>query len=155
MAATIKDLEEANTNQGITITKITPLRRKPRADRTSRNQSIIVFTENPHAADECIKLGFYINSERHKAEKYAPQLHITQCYKCFEYGHRATHCKRKEKCGNCGSESHPTTECQSLEHHCCGCKGSHQAWFPECPHRTAEGQRLMELRMETSPFYTS
>jgi len=94
----------------------------------SLNSSVIIFTEDPHAADKCIKLGFFINSLRHKAEKYAPQLHITQCYNCYDYGHHATYCKRKTKCGNCASEEHPTAECQSEEHCSCGCKGPHPAW---------------------------
>ena len=154
MAATIQEWEEAN--QGIKIKTIKNLRRKPRANRESANRSIIVFTEDPHAADKCIKHGFFINSQRFQAEKYAPQLHLMQCYKCFEYGHRATYCKWKEKCGNCSSEDHSASECQNTENCCCLCKSNtHQAWSPQCPERTAESRRLTELRMETSPFFTS
>jgi hypothetical protein len=61
-------------------------------------QSIVVFTEDPYAADKCIQLGMYINSRRFPAERYAPQLQITQCFNCGDYGHRAAQCKRKEKC---------------------------------------------------------
>jgi hypothetical protein len=164
-----KDLEDLNkesvnteliqeweaANDGLKIKKIKYLRRKPRANREPANQSVIVFTEDPYAADKCIRFGFFINSLHHKAERYAPQLHVNQCYKCFDYSHRATHCKRKEKCGHCGTETHLTAKCQATEHCCCACKGNHQAWSPLCPERDAESQRLKKLRMETSPFFTS
>src|SRR5579859_2428515 len=80
--STVQEWEEKN---GIKIKSIKQLRRKPRSNKpTSLNSSIIVFTEDHLAADKCIKLGFFINSFRHKAEKYAPQLHITQCYNCYD-----------------------------------------------------------------------
>jgi hypothetical protein len=150
--STIQEWEESN---GMKIDSIKKLRRKPRSDKPPLNCSIVVFTEDPYAADKCILSGFYIDSLHHKAEKYAPQLHITQCFNCFEYGHRASNCKRKKKCGKCTSEDHSTSECSSVEPHCCGCKGSHTAWAQHCPLRNAEGRRLMDLRMETSPFFTS
>jgi hypothetical protein len=171
-AVVIKQWGEANN---INIHSVKPLCRKPRKDdngRTPQYCSVVVFTENAHAADKCILSGFYIESEHHAAdkcilsgfyiesehhaaEKYAPQLHITQCFNCYEYGHRSANCKRKKKCGTCASENHSTTECTSSDPHCCGCKGSHPAWSQHCPLRHAEGQRLENLRMETSPFFTS
>jgi len=67
---------------------IKPLRRKSRTNRIPpAYQSVIVFMDDAHTADKCIKLGFFIDSKRYKAEKYAPQLHITQFYKCYEYDH--------------------------------------------------------------------
>ena len=152
-AATLKEWEEAN---GIKLGTVKPLRQKPRANRIPPpHHSIVVLAEDPHEADKCIKLGFFTESQHHKAEKYVPQLHITQCYKCYEYGHRATHCKQKEKCGKCGAEDHKMDACQSTVHTCCRCKGSHQAWSLKCPHRVAESQRLAALRAETSPYFTS
>ena len=154
--AIIKEWEESNS--GLKIKAITKLRRKPRARSDSPpNQSIVVFTENPSAADYCIKQGFFINSlHRPKVERYAPELYITQCYKCHEFGHRAAWCKRKEKCGNCSSEDHATVACTiNSEHRCCGCKGTHPAWAQECPNRSAEGRRLAELRRTTSIYFTS
>src|SRR5216117_1991751 len=125
--STIQEWGETNH---IKIKSIKQLRRKPRNNKpTSPNCSIIIFTDDPHAADHCIKFGFLIDLERQpKVERYAPQYYITQCYNCYDYGHRATHCKRKTKCGNCVSEEHLITKCQSEEYHCCGCKGSHPAW---------------------------
>jgi len=156
MTATIKEWEAANS--GLTIAKITRLRRKPRVTANGeplKTQSVVVHTEDPHAADKCIRFGFFIDSLHYKTARYAPQCFLIQCYKCFQYGHRATHCKHKEKCGNCGAGNHRTKECKSTEHTCCRCKGKHQAWSLECPDRVAEQARLGQLRKDMSPFFTS
>jgi hypothetical protein len=56
MTATIKEQWEA-ANSGLTIAKITRLRRKPRVTGNGeplKTQSVVVHTEDPHAADKCI-----------------------------------------------------------------------------------------------------
>ena len=156
--ATIKELENANVSRGLPITRITPLKRKATtADKPSLTHSIVVFTEDPKAADACIKLGFYVNYQRYTAvERYLPHLYITQCYKCYEYGHRASQCHhRKQKCSNCGTHHHDVTECTTTEPCCALCHGDHHPWAKACPERAAENRRLQELRMRTSPYFTS
>ena len=153
----IQELEEANSSRGLPIVKIAPLRRNPAIPR--KHHSIIVFTHDPMAADACIKLGFYINGHLHNAERYAPQMHITQCYKCFQYGHRAARCTRKQHCGKCAKENHSDVECTTSTPHsrlCCTlCKGDHHPWDVTCPEREAEGRRLRGLRAQMSPYFTS
>ena len=151
---TKNEWQRQNTNSKITITNITTLRKARQRHRPTAHQSIVIFTEDAKAADHCIQHGFFIDKQILKAERYAPHLHITQCYKCHGYGHRATNCKKKEKCGKC-AEEHPTTECTSDTPKCVNCNGKHEAWNIECPARSTEGKRLTALRMETSPFYTT
>jgi hypothetical protein len=146
--------QRQNANSKIAITNITTLRKARQRHRPTAHRSIVVFTEDAKAADHCIQHGFFIDKQILKAERYAPHLHITQCYKCYGYGHRATNCKKKEKCGKC-AEEHPTTECMSNTPKCVNCDGKHEAWHIECPTRSTEGKRLTALRMETSPFYTA
>jgi hypothetical protein len=146
--------QSQNANSKITITNITTLRKARHRHRPTAHRSIVVFTEDAKAADHCIQHGFFIDKQILKAERYAPHLHITQCYKCHGYGHRATNCKKKEKCGKC-AEEHPTAECTSNTPKCINCDGKHEAWHIECPTRSTEGKRLTALRMETSPFYTA
>jgi len=144
----------AEANRGINITKVKPLRRKPRTDSPA-HQSIVIFTDHPQDADRCIKLGFFIDSEYHNTEMYAPQLQVRQCYNCYGYGHLAVHCKRpKATCGKC-SAHHKTDKCESTEHTCCNCKGSHPAWSPQCPARKVEVDRLKALGVETPLYFSS
>src|SRR5947207_5252857 len=143
-------IQRANT---LPVTKIAPLRRK-NSERTSAHHSLVIFTNDPDATDRCIKYGLYINYRRYRVERYAPHLQITQCFKCYDYGHRALHCKRKVKCGKCGEE-HPTKECTNTVQKCAQCSDAHEAWHYECPMRIAESRRLEELKRQASPLFTS
>jgi hypothetical protein len=151
----IREWEEANDARGIKIAKVVPLRRQTKYHRPAAHRSLVIFTEDPQAADKCITMGFLIDNQKCKTERYAPQCHINQCYNCYEYRHRATLCKRKQKCGKCGSENHHTNDCTSTEHKCVNCNGKHEAWHPECPAKNEEARRLANVRMETSPYFTS
>jgi len=119
----VKQLQEENPE--IRITKVGPLRRKDKIDRT--HHSIVIFTEDAHAADQAIRFGYYINCTRHTAERYTPHLQATQCFKCYKYRHIAKHCKRKQKCGKC-TKDHETKECTSEQRKCLQCNGEHKAW---------------------------
>ena len=148
---TIERLEHENT---VPIVKVAPLRRKENKKAT-QHHSIVIFTTDPHAADRCINHGFHINYLLYPAEKYTPQLQITQCFKCGNYGHRAAQCKQGHQCGRCG-EDHPTHECKSKEEPKCNqCNGKHENWHHECRVRITESRRLKQLGQQVSPYFTS
>jgi hypothetical protein len=154
-ADAIKRLEKENHMKVETITKITPLRRKPKQnspdnrDKVKLHHSVIIYMNDPHTANKCITNGFYIDYIHHAAEKFTPQYQIMQCFNCCDYGHRAINCKRHTRCGRCG-EKHNTRECTSTSAHCFQCKGAHEVWHSQCPARLAEKDRLEEL-MGSSP----
>ena len=150
--ATVERIERENSTP---IVNIAPLRRKD--NENSANASIVAFTTDPYAADRCIRHGFYLNYTHYPAEKYTPDLQITQCYNCGEHGHRAAEChKDKQRCGKCAEHSHPTKECKSDSKPKCGnCEGEHEVWYHKCPVRIAESRRLHTLRGKTSPYFTS
>ena len=150
---TIQEWESENLGKGLKIIRVTTLRRQEK-HRPSPHRSIIVFTEDQNAANECLKMGFFIDRERFKTEKYAPHLHINQCFRCHGFGHRATQCKKQERCGKCSDSKHKTTECQETEGlKCVNCKGKHAAWSVDCPARTEESTRLTQMRLEASSFF--
>ena len=152
---TIKEWEKDNEAKGIKIVKVIPLRRERNEHNTgARNHSIVVFTHDPVSADHCIRYGFFIDRLWHKTARYAPQYFLTQCYKCHEFGHRATFCKRKEKCGKCASEDHTTGNCTSAELKCVNCKGNHEAWHLECHAREQENLRLSVLKKGAWTYFT-
>jgi hypothetical protein len=151
---TVKHWEEDNAQRDVKIIRITPLRRNIK-HKPEAHKSVVVFMESAKAANECILLGFMVDNQKLKAEKYAPNLHINQCYKCHAYGHRSTTCKHKEKCGRCGKEDHTTNRCEADEPHCANCSGNHEAWHLECDKRSEEGRRLHQLRTEASALYST
>ena len=148
---TLDRIEKENT---LPIVKIAPLRRKDNKKITEYH-SIVIFTTDPHAADRCIKRGLYLDYCLYPAERYTPQLQITQCYNCGKYGHRAAYCKHKHCCGKCGDE-HGTKDCKDdSEPKCSNCGGKHENWHHECPTRITESRRLDNLRWQLSPYFTS
>jgi hypothetical protein len=150
---TLDRIEKENT---LPIVNIAPLRRKDNK-RISEYHSIVIFTTDPHAADRCIKQGLYLDYCLYPAERYTPQLQITQCYNCGKYGHRAAYCKHEHSCGKC-ADHHATKDCleiDSCERKCSNCGGKHENWHHECPTRSTESHRLDNLRRQLSPYFTS
>ena len=135
------------------IVKITTLLRQAKRQPTA-HRSLVVFTENAEAANRCIKRGFFIDNLHHRVERYAPHLHINQCYKCHGFRHRSTTCRQKQRYGRCGKDEHPTKECETAERRCANCEGEHESWHKECAARVEEKRRLNTLRLESSPFFT-
>jgi len=150
---TFDRIEKENT---LPIVNIAPLRRKDNK-KPSEYHPIVIFTTDPHAADRCIKRGVYLDYRLYHAERYTPQLQITQCYNCGKYGHRAAYCKHKHHCGKCAEDLHTTKDCQTDngEPKCSNCGGKHENWHHECPTRITESRRLDSLRWQISPFFTS
>jgi hypothetical protein len=128
--STIERIEKGNT---LPIAKVAPLRQKP--NETSPKHSIVIFTTDAHAADRCIKHGIYMDYRLYPAERYTPQLEITQCFNCGKFDHRASQCRQTYKTsGKCG-ENHPTMEECKGPPNCSNGHSDHENWHHECPTR--------------------
>lgn len=58
-----------------------------------------------------------------KGCKYEDYISVTQCYKCWKFGHKANRCKSlKNVCAHCSSTEHVTNECNSNSKCCVNCK---------------------------------
>ena len=147
----IEAIEAANKFPNGTISKITPLRGKNN-EPSSKYRSIIAYLNDYHTTNKCITKGCYINYAHYYAVWFAPQFQVTQCFKCYEYGHLAGSCKGNPRCGKCGGK-HNTKECNSTIVQCVHCKDSHEAWRHECPAWITERHRLGEL-WERSRLFT-
>ena len=148
----IQTLQEENQRCDLHIVQIIPLRRRP--NETAKHHSIVIFTNNPHEADNCIEKGIIVNGRFHKAERYTPQLNITQCYKCYGFGHTATHCKGQQHCGKCADIEHKTEACTKEAPECRNCHGPYPSWHINCPKRDEASQAIDQERIRTSHFYT-
>ena len=109
---TKQELEEENESRGLHVTKLTLLRHSQKyLQKAAAHHSVVVFTHSLEEANKCLRQGIIIKGKYYLPEKYTPQYNITQCYKCYHYGHMAKHCKSKQKCGKCGSEDHEANNC--------------------------------------------
>jgi hypothetical protein len=148
------EIEKENTNRDLQVVQVIPLRRtRKHLDKAKAHHSIVIFTHSVEEANACITQGMSIKGSYYYPEMYTPELNVTQCYKCFNFGHLAKHCKSKQKCGNCGDEDHDTSSCTN-DTNCIGCGGAHKAWHIECSKRDEEGHKLKALKRATTTYPT-
>src|SRR5579859_4880768 len=126
----IAKLEEKNSTRQLHIAKLDtiPKKENQRSETPARHHSIIIFTNDPTEANECMNRGIIIKGRIYSSpERYAPQLNITQCYNCYGFGHIAAKCRKMEACSNCGQTGHKAAVCENPTK-CLGCRDAHQAW---------------------------
>jgi len=144
----IARIEDAN--HGIKIGKVEPLTRRPR-NPNAPTQSITISLKYHEEADECMENGMSIERRWFRPERYTPQCRLNQCFNCQGYGHKASVCTRKARCGKCAQE-HDTRNCESEIMQCANCKDSHHAWHQECPNRQRRKEQIERERAEISLF---
>jgi hypothetical protein len=75
---TIARLQQSNESRKTKAPILPPSAETQRIRDPQRIKSVTVFTDDPHAVDECIKPRFYINHLKYGALRYAPQCQLTQ-----------------------------------------------------------------------------
>ena len=70
--------------------------------------------------------------ERFRVVPLDPLRAVRRCFKCQEYGHIATYCKKSLKCGKC-AENHSARECAADREKCVNCLGKHKSGHFDCP----------------------
>jgi hypothetical protein len=149
----IERIQGANSEE-LMIVGVEPLLKRPR-NPNAPTQSIIISFRCPKQADNANEMGINIERRHYQiSERYIPQCQLRQCFKCQAYGHKASVCTRKARCGKCAQE-HETRECQSETIQCANCKGQHCAWSHECSVRQQKREQGEALRNQSSDLYTS
>lgn len=73
---------------------------------------------------------------------------ITQCRRCYAWGHRSAACKARRRCAACGENNHLRADCPlRLDFHnrrCFACGGNHWVSYAGCPERRKEEQRVRD-----------
>jgi hypothetical protein len=104
---------------------------------------LLICVAEPAQANRLIDQGLILDYQIHNVEVFSGDCNITQCFRCYEYGHTAKHCRNTEICGRCACATHKTNECekQNGTKRCVNCTKAklrsfaHAAWEPSCPIR--------------------
>ncbi len=95
-------------------------------------------------ANTLVPEGLLHDGELKDYELFIEDCTLTQCYRCYHYGHTAKTCKGRRNCGNCAkkyaSNNCPTSKNPTTSF-CCNCKGKQIAWSRLCPERAAQASR--------------
>ena len=109
---------------------------------------LIISVTEPEQANRLINAGLIWQYELHDCEPFDGDCVITQCFKCYQYGHIGHRCRNTQRCGFCAAPGHATNDCTGKEdcmkHLCVSCQGNHPSWARECPVRAkhAEAAKL-------------
>ena len=103
-----------------------------------------------------MKITFQSQSLRDKVQLYYANrkvlpfiFKVTQCQKCFLFGHGTSLCKGKERCSLCGENTHLSATCTKLKPKCLHCQGEHKSNDKACPE--LEQQKLSSPDLSMKP----
>ncbi|CAH2104239.1 unnamed protein product [Euphydryas editha] len=121
------------------------------------NKRDIVSSEHPWLPSEAVRLCFrgpnvpafvYLDELRIKVFPYV--FPVTQCSKCWKFGHPARLCSSKSVvCPKCG-DNH--VNCETSTFRCINCSGRHMAMYRNCPTYLRE-KKLRDIMAEFNCTY--
>ena len=92
---------------------------------------LIISVAEPEQANRLINAGLIYGYKLHNCEPYDGNCVITQCFRCYNYRHKAGKCRNTQRCGFCGSLGHATNNCIGKEdtgmYRCIPCRGKHNS----------------------------
>lgn len=104
-------------------------------DSGKAHSSLIVEVATELMANNLLDHGFNDTHRELDCELFVKEARITQCFKCYQFGHPAKRCRNDPFCHNCG-KSHDPRGCntQPERMHCANCKQEgHKPWMRKCP----------------------
>jgi len=115
---------------------------------------LLVSVAEAEQGNYLIDSGVIWDYQLHDCEPFTGDCNITQCFKCYNYGHTAKTCGNRAKCGFCAAPGHETNDCMQKHnpenHRCAVCasaEAKHPAWAGCCPKRK---QKVAETRLAYS-----
>ena len=151
----IAKLYEANQRLHPELEIVKIVWRKHTIDTKQRYGSFILETASAATANRVIEQGLVVDGEIKTCERFIKDATITQCFRCYQYGHVAAVCRNKTTCGQCAGP-HDTKSCESrnTEPRCCTvCKGNHTAWSATCRIRQNELARAKQNKSNAPKHY--
>ena len=113
---------------------------------------LVIEVKGVKQANQLIRNGICIGAVWYSCEVYNRRCRLTQCFKCWRYGHLATVCPHEERCGQCGG-GHNHLACRSARLACIGCGGEHEARSKLCTARAREVDRIERIRKTTPSLF--
>ena len=115
---------------------------------------MIISVAEPEQANRLIDAGLIWHHELHDCEPFDGSCVVTQCFKCYKFGHVARVCQNLPRCGCCAGPGHVTNDClgkdDKSKYECVNCHGRHQSWARECPER-AKHKTAAQLAYSNRP----
>ena len=114
--------------------------------------SLIIEVGNPEVANRMIDEGIVTGAQMHSFTRYNPDCRKKQCFKCLQYGHKATKCSKEITCNKCSGQ-YLANECVNLALKCAVCQGPHGSFDKNCPLRIKEIDKIKAAQMATPRYH--
>jgi hypothetical protein len=123
------------SDQGV----ISALNIKQRRDGIERITPVIILTFSMPTPPKEI----FAEYLRLKVDVYVPNP--LRCFKCQQFGHHQSTCRREKVCPKCGMSSHDEEPCTHPAK-CVNCTGSHPAYATSCP-RWVQEKEICQVKV--------
>jgi hypothetical protein len=121
------------------------------ARKESKRGPLLINFKSKKDANNAIDTGLSFNGEMCNVSIYVPRA--PQCFRCQDWGHRATECTGEARCGRCAgnheTSAHRCTHsasctagptCSLDPKKCANCGAAHASWIRTCPKAKAAFQ---------------
>jgi hypothetical protein len=116
---------------------------------------LILSMASPEQANHLIDNGLIWGYQIHDCEPYSSDCQVTQCYRCYKYGHTQRMCQAASRCGRCSEIGHKEEDCLVREDQtkwkCINCAqggNNHTSWSHQCPVRQQKHQAARKAYQE-------
>lgn len=147
-----EELKGHLTLLGLKVEAIHKIRRK-QANVKFRDQLYLVHLVNGSTSLNDLKAIRAVTNVIVEWERYRPvHRDVTQCTKCFSFGHGARNCHMNPRCDKCGAK-HDADECVTdvIVPKRCNCNGDHRSTDRNCPKRAEFVQMRRAAAAKRSP----
>ena len=141
-----KELTEQNKHADIHVAHAALPRR---VGNEKMKSALYVSVETVEQADFLCAEGMIWQGSWYPCEPFCEGAQVKQCYRCYDYGHVARHCRARQICGWC-AQGHIEADCPAKDPaseqqlRCVHCTKPHPAWHKECHRRQLEERRARD-----------
>jgi hypothetical protein len=91
------------------------------------HSSLIMEVATEAMANRLLNVGMLDPYQECLCELFEKNCRITQCFRCFEFGHMGRFCKKKQRCFKCAGKYHAEMCIVPADRRrCANCNGSHE-----------------------------
>ena len=124
------------------------------APRNNGPAALLIYIRDAQEANRVLREGALIEGSWYPATAFVSNGNVSQCERCWRFGHRAKYCQSSERCRRCGSSAHTMAACKVKAGKCVNCGKGHYANSAHCPKRKEEEEWARRFREEAPKAFS-
>ena len=95
--------------------------------RNNGPAALLVYIRDAQEANRILRKGALVEGSWYPATAFVSNGNLSQCERCWRFGHRAKYCQSSERCRRRGSSARTMTTCKVKAGKCVNCGKGHYA----------------------------